>query len=136
MIMRIYISGKIGEEVISDATRQKFARAEEMLRAKFGEDATVINPASEEFSRYLDIHFRSLGFRPEYKDILLYDLNWLCTCDSIYMLADWTKSGGANVELDFARASGKKILWENEEDAKIFTDEAGNHTDIWLPIEG
>ena len=27
--MRIYISGKIGEEVISDATREKFAKAEE-----------------------------------------------------------------------------------------------------------
>lgn len=32
--MLIYISGKIGEEVISEATRQKFAKAEEMLKAK------------------------------------------------------------------------------------------------------
>ena len=31
--MRIYISGKIGEEVISDATREKFARAERMLES-------------------------------------------------------------------------------------------------------
>lgn len=30
--MRVYISGKIGEEVISDATRQKFAKAEKMLQ--------------------------------------------------------------------------------------------------------
>ena len=30
--MKVYISGKIGEEVISEATRQKFAEAEQMLR--------------------------------------------------------------------------------------------------------
>jgi hypothetical protein len=29
--MRVYISGKIGEEVLSEATRKKFARAEKML---------------------------------------------------------------------------------------------------------
>ena len=32
--MKIYISGKIGEAVISEATRQKFAKAEKMLEAK------------------------------------------------------------------------------------------------------
>ena len=33
--MRVYISGKIGEEVISEATRQKFERAERMLEEHF-----------------------------------------------------------------------------------------------------
>lgn len=32
--MKVYISGRIGEEVISDETRQRFAKAEEMLKAK------------------------------------------------------------------------------------------------------
>ena len=38
---RIYISGKICEEVISDATRQKFARAEEMLKELKNQNADV-----------------------------------------------------------------------------------------------
>ena len=45
---RIYISGKIGEEVISEATRQKFAKAEELVKEAFGEEnVTVINPACD-----------------------------------------------------------------------------------------
>lgn len=47
--MRVYISGKIGEEVISDETRQKFAAAQKMLEDRLSDMSTVINPASEEF---------------------------------------------------------------------------------------
>ena len=43
MSKKVYISGKIGEEVLSDATREKFARAEDMLRSK-GYD--VFNPTT------------------------------------------------------------------------------------------
>lgn len=42
--MKVYISGKIGEVVISEATRKKFAKAEEMLKAKGYE---VFNPCDE-----------------------------------------------------------------------------------------
>ena len=48
--MRVYISGKIGGEVISDATRQKFARAEEMLKAK---GYQVFNPCDERWQKIL-----------------------------------------------------------------------------------
>ena len=34
MRKKVYISGKIGEEVLSDATREKFAKAEEYIKAK------------------------------------------------------------------------------------------------------
>ena len=43
---KIYISGKIGEEVLSDETRKKFAKAEKMLRSK-GYD--VFNPTTSGF---------------------------------------------------------------------------------------
>ena len=33
--MRVYISGKIGEEQLSEATRQKFAKAEDKARVIF-----------------------------------------------------------------------------------------------------
>ena len=48
--MRVYISGKIGGEVISDATRQKFARAEEILKAK---GYQVFNPCDERWQKIL-----------------------------------------------------------------------------------
>ena len=41
--MKIYISGKIGEEVLTEATREKFAQAERMLR-QLGYD--VFNPTT------------------------------------------------------------------------------------------
>lgn len=140
--MKVYISGKIGEEVISDATRQKFARAEKMLEAK-GYD--VFNPTDPEWqfiqSRCFD---REKGnelftYMPMpndwYSYILLKDLRKLALCDAIYMLADWEYSPGSNVELDFAQATGKKLFWEAEIDSKIFCDENGNYIGEWLPIE-
>lgn len=51
-----------------------------------------------------------------------------------YLPADWTKSDGANVESDFARATGKQIFWENKEDALVFGDDDKNYN-VWLPIE-
>ena len=39
--MKVYISGKIGEEVLSDAPREKFAKAEAYLK---GWDFEVFKP--------------------------------------------------------------------------------------------
>lgn len=137
--MKVYISGKIGEEVISDATRQKFARAEKMLKAI---DYDVFNPTDPEWQ-----YIQSRCFNKEkeaaifitvndwYSYILLKDLRELALCDAIYMLADWEYSHGCHVELDFAFTSGKKLLWEVEEDAKIYCDESGRYIGEWLPIE-
>ncbi|MBQ7180649.1 MAG: DUF4406 domain-containing protein [Bacteroidaceae bacterium] len=135
--MRVYISGKIGEEVISEATREKFARAERMLEKHFNpEFDMIINPASEAFQDTMRQAFEWRELRRNLPDILLYDLQWLRTCDAIYMLEDWTKSDGANVELDFARATGKKVLWQREEDAQVFHDNNETADDVWLPIDG
>ena len=48
--MKIYIIGKIGEAIVSDATRQRFERAQRMLEALGHE---TVNPASEEYQRQL-----------------------------------------------------------------------------------
>ena len=140
--MRVYISGKIGEEVISDATRAKFARAERMLKAKGYE---VFNPTCEEWQRHVwvmyekDRHSKEPWLDGMFPDLygytLLRDLMVLSAKDAIYMLADWEKSAGANVELDFARATGKQIFWENKEDALVFRDDE-KVFNVWLPIEG
>ena len=141
--MKIYISGKIGEEVISEATRAKFARAERMLKAKGYE---VFNPACEEWQRHVwvmyekDRHSKEPWLDGMFPDLygytLLRDLMVLSAKDAIYMLADWTESDGANVELVFARATGKRIFWEREEDAQCFYGDDETAEDVWLPIEG
>lgn len=141
--MRFYISGKIGEEVISEATRAKFARAERMLRAKGYE---VFNPTCEEWQRHVwvmyekDRHSKEPWLDGMFPDLygytLLRDLMVLSAKDAIYMLADWTESDGANVELDFARATKKRIFWEREEDAQCFYGDDETAEDVWLPIEG
>lgn len=139
--MRVYISGKIGGEVISDATRQKFARAEEMLKAK---GYQVFNPCDERWQKILrreyehDNYVQSPWLTDKFPDFyaycLLRDLMVLSTKDAIYMLADWTESDGANVELDFARATGKQLFWESKEDSLVFRNDE-EHYNVWLPIE-
>ena len=134
--MRVYISGKIGEEVISEATREKFARAERMLERHFNtEFDMIVNPASEAFQDAMKQAFEWRELRRNLPDILLFDLQWLRTCDAIYMLADWEESDGANVELDFARATKKRIFWEREEDAQLNSEDFNNYEDAWLPIK-
>ncbi len=140
--MKFYISGKIGEEVISDATRRKFARAEEMLKAKGYE---VFNPTNEAWQAHLKKRYEedrhayqpyTDGTLPNfYGYCLLRDLMVLSVKDAIYMLADWPHSAGANVELDFARATGKEVFWESKDDALVFCDEKGKYWGQWLPIE-
>lgn len=69
---RIYISGKIGEEVISEATRQKFAETEKMLEERGFEP---INITSDGIQRSMEVSFRWRELKPNYEDILLYGLN-------------------------------------------------------------
>lgn len=134
--MRVYISGKIGEEVISEATREKFARAEEMLEKHFNpEFDMIINPASEAFQDTMRQAFEWRELRRNLPDILLYDLQWLRTCDAIYFLDDWDKSNGANVEHSYAMATGKKMLWQRLEDAQVFHGDNETADDVWLPTE-
>ena len=122
--MKVYISGKIGEEVISEATRKKFAKAEEMLKAKGYE---VFNPCDERWQNTLKREYANdqyvnsawlIGEFPEFYDyVLLRDLMVLSTKDAVYMLADWKRSEGATAEYHFALATGKKILFQVEDHA-------------------
>ena len=118
--MTVYISGKIGEEVISEATRQKFAKAQKELESKGHE---VFNPTSEEWQNHLmhgygaDIQQRiapSGGPISKYAYFLLRDQMTLATKDAIYMLKDWTKSFGARAEREFALANGIEVIYEEE----------------------
>lgn len=112
---RIYISGKIGEEVISEATRQKFAKAEELLEDVFGaENIVVINPAADHIQDALKMHYSMKGVNPWYEETLLYMLHWLESCTAIYMLPDFLDSPGAKAEHAFAIATKKKIFYADE----------------------
>ena len=141
--MKVYISGKIGEEAVSEATRQKFARAEEMLRAKGYE---VFNPCDErwqrtlrreyEGDRYVKSPWLTGAFPGFYAYCLLRDLMVLSTKDAVYLLDDWDRSPGANSEHSFAMATGKRLLWQRLEDAQVFHDDGETAEDVWLPIAG
>ena len=107
--MKVYISGKIGEEVLSEATREKFARAERELREW---DFDVFNPTTS-----------GLGARAEelagergtdfYTEIMKLDLEELRGCDAIYLLDDWILSPGARVEREEAMRLGLDIWYEH-----------------------
>ena len=106
--MRVYISGKIGEEVISEATRQKFAKAEKMLKAKGYE---VFNPTDGEWQEHLHQIGDKVGF---YVFALLHDIMMLVDCDAIYMLPDFLESPGAKAEYAFAIATKKQVYYDDE----------------------
>ena len=110
---KIYISGKMGEKVLSQETIEKFARAEEQLRTK-GCDC-VHNPACESFQEALH-DYLAYGNNGENKDaaILLFDMGCIARCDAIYMLRDWKESPGARAEYYYAKAIGLEIIHEDE----------------------
>lgn len=114
--MKVYISGKIGEEVISDETRAKFAAAERlMLKRGHG----VFNPTDPDWIECLRQNYRSAvesfgnEVVPKYEYILLKDIVKLSKADAIYMLADWRQSPGARAEYAFASAVGKQFFFED-----------------------
>ena len=111
--MKVYISGKIGEKVVSEATRQKFAKAEEMLKAKGYE---VFNPTTSGYGKLADEKVREAMLQGKktdwYQEILKLDLDALSFCDGIYLLKDYKESDGARIEYDFALANKKKFLFQ------------------------
>ena len=82
--MRVYISGKIGEEVLSDATRRKFAKAERELREW---DFDVFNPTTSGLGLRAEELARQNG-TDFYTEIMKLDLEALSWCDAIYLLLD------------------------------------------------
>ncbi len=146
--MKVYISGKIGEEALSEATRGKFAKAEKMLKA---EGFDVFNPTVSGLGKCAEEAAKKYG-TTFYMEILIYDLMALKSCDAIYMLPDWMDSPGATVELHYAMATGKKVLfagaihaWDylSERFARqngVFTERARNEYidshmgETWIPL--
>lgn len=114
--MKVYISGKIGEEVISDETRAKFAAAAKTLRQRM---LRVFDPTTPEWVRRLKAEkehverFLGNGEISFYEYCLLKDIEKVSRCDAIYMLADWRRSPGARVEYAFAEAVGKRFFFED-----------------------
>ena len=95
--MRIYISGKITNDPMYVT---KFAVAELMLQ-KEGYD--TLNPA------------RAMSNFPTYTPYSTYmacSFRLLDMCDTIYLLKDWEESCGARMEYEYAKATGKNILYE------------------------
>ena len=105
MSKKVYISGKIGEEVLSEATRQKFASAEKFLKAK---GYKVFNPTTSGYGKIAENTAKAKG-TTFYREILLLDIMALQQCDIICLLPDWNESPGAQAELSFAKAIGLKI---------------------------
>ena len=116
----IYISGKMGEKVLSAATIEKFQRAQDKL---LKDGWAIINPACEKYQRDTLKHvtieskkWRNLkwGEFDWYAWTLLWDMHSLALCDAIYMLNDWEASPGATAEHAYAKACGKEIIYEEE----------------------
>ena len=137
--MKVYISGRIGEEVISDETRQRFAKAEEMLKAKGYE---TFNPADEQVRYWLDEMYESAKEMDETLDRYTYYLMKvmikLAKCETIYMQENWRRSPGATAEYHFAVATKKTILFQSLGQAKSYLYEMydtcpeGNEYNEWI----
>lgn len=102
---KVYISGKIGEEVLSGATREKFASAERFLKKK---GYKVFNPTTSGYGKIAENTAKANG-TTFYREILLLDIMALQQCDIICVLPDWSESPGAQAELFFAKAIGLKV---------------------------
>ena len=137
--MKVYISGRIGEEVISDETRQRFAKAEEMLKAKGYE---TFNPADEQVQYWLDEMYESAKEMDETLDRYTYYLMKvmikLAKCETIYMQENWRRSPGATAEYHFAVATKKTFLFQSLGQAKSYLYEMydtcpeGNEYNEWI----
>jgi nucleoside 2-deoxyribosyltransferase len=116
----IYISGKMGEKVLSEKTIAKFNAAQARLEKDGWE---VVNPADGQFQREAErvVTMEEARWRNEniegefdwYSYILLFDLHIVAQCDAIYMLSDWRDSPGATSEHAYALACHKEIIYES-----------------------
>lgn len=122
--MNIYISGTIDTAVISEANRQKFARAEEMLKAKGYE---VFNPTNEEWQQHLkeeyDIQYYDrkktipANAASFYTYCLLRNLMAMAVKDAVYFLDDYDRSDGSQTEHSFAVSIGLRLYYQDRRDA-------------------
>jgi nucleoside 2-deoxyribosyltransferase len=115
--MRVYISGKIGEDGLTDATLEKFSKAEAMLKARGFE---TFNPTNGRHQQIVNAAYGRLVANDwntrmsHYEFMLMKDLRQLVVCDAIYMLPDFLDSKGAKAEYAFAIATGKQVYYADE----------------------
>ena len=139
----------IDEKVITKATRQKFAKAEEMLKAKGFE---VFNPVNEEWQNQLKESYEKDskmhqpycdGTMPDfYVYCLLRNLMALSLKDAIYLLDDWRLSPCATAEYYFFLTMRKQMIFQNRYDAEDYLWEEmlgkvrkGNPPGCWLEYD-
>ena len=108
--MKVYISGKIGEDVLSEGTRRKFAEAEKLLQQRGFE---TFNPTTSGLGRHAESIAKVDG-TTFYEEIMVLDIIKLKECDAIYMLADFLSSPGAKAEHALAIAFKKKVYYADE----------------------
>lgn len=108
--MKVYISGKIGEEVLSEATRQKFAKAEELLKARGFE---TFNPTTSGFGRHAESIAKIEGTTFN-EEIMVLNIIELKACNAIYMLPNWLDSPDAKAEHALAIAFKKHVYYDDE----------------------
>ena len=95
--MKIYISGQI-TGLPEEESRANFKRAQEYLESA---GHTVINP--------FDLPH---NHKKTWDDYMREDLQALLTCDTIFMLDNWTKSKGAQIEFNLALDLDMGIILE------------------------
>ena len=97
--MKIYISGAITN---NPNYKEDFERAEDYLQREYP-SADIINPA------LVNSYLPKLTTYEEYMKMSFCMLDM---CEAIYMLNGWSKSCGANRELDYAMANDMIIMYE------------------------
>lgn len=124
--MRVYISGKIGELEPSPSTIEKFAKAEEKLRARGFDVFNPISSNSYALAKYCLEEIEKPRLTegeclPDiYTIILKLDIMNLCRCHAIYLLADYPYSPGARAEHAFARATKKNFFFQDAFHARTY----------------
>jgi hypothetical protein len=93
--VKIYISGKITGKF---DYKGEFDRAEIFLK-EMGH--VVLNPT------VIPPHFT-------YDEHMMIDLVMVDVSDAIYMLKNWTKSKGANIEYNYAKEKNKQIIFQED----------------------
>lgn len=97
--MKIYISGSISN---NPNYKDDFERAEDYLQKEYP-DAEIINPALVN------------SFLPKsttYEEYMSMSICMLNMADCVYFWENWQDSKGANREMGYALAKGKKLVFE------------------------
>ena len=89
----VYVSGKITDD---DHYREKFEAKAEELRKK---GVVVLLPT------FIDAEL-------SYAQYMHIDYAMIDCCTAIYLMRDWVNSNGAQLELNYAKCKGIKVVYE------------------------